>query len=370
MRHSLHFLLAAAFMVAACGGSPASQPTRTPLAPTEASAPPPDTAAPTVTQAPAAVAEVTAAPTIEPFEMCSQEVHDKYVTTGPDGKTYPTWHPAVDPETKCHFDHEHGDDPRLSIANSELPAFGYINSVAQEDHTNHEPHNGFKVFVVNKGTINDEKRIAAASTRIVAHMGTGGVARFDRQFHSLQFDLIADDGHYVHVQGMADTGQAGSICDRDRTTSDNDATNDIGRTVVTVPEAGCNISSLYEIWLFRLTVRNEKGEKATIIASTAVFDPITILDSTDHSKQIFTRDAFNLDNYHGCDREAYHGPVYWYNKDGDTVYYTDAMGNIVESGALRQEISAHADIGIPMNQDQTQMKLMSFSCSPGLGLSN
>lgn len=364
MRNWLHFLWAVVFLVAACGGSPAPQPTWTPFVATDTPVPPtPTTVAPT--SAPTAAPEATAAPTVETFEICSEEIHNKYVTVGPDGKTYPTWHPAIDPETGCHFDHEHGDDPRTSLANPSLPAFGYINAVTQEDHANHEPHNGFKVFVVNKGMTNDEGRMATVSTRIVAHMGTGGVARFDRQFHSFQFDLIADDGHYVHVQGMADTGQVGSICDRDKSTQDKDLTNDVGRTVVTTPEAGCKIGSLYEIWQFQFKI----GDKATILAMTAAFDPITIMDPTDHLKEIFTGDVFGGD-YHGCQREAYHGPVYWYNKGGGTVYDTDAMGNIVANGPLRQEISAHSDLGIPMNQDQSQMKLKSFSCSPGLGLAN
>jgi len=369
MRNSLHLFWVAVLLLAACGGSPGPLPTWTPVVPTETPAPP--TPAAIATDAPPTpIPEATLAPVVKAFTICTEEIHNKYVTTGPDNKTYPTWHPAVDPESGCHFDHEHGDDPTTSLANATLPLFGYIDSVLQGDHGPHEPHNGFKVLVVNKGATNDENRTATVSTRLVAHMGTGGIARFDRQFHSLQFDLVADDGHYVHVQGMADTGQVGSICDRDKTTTDKDLLNDVGRTVVTVPEAGCKISSLYEIWLFQFKVDDEDGEKATIIASIAAFDPITILDPKDHTKEIFTGDIFGGDDYHGCNREAYHGPVYWYNTDGDTVYYTDAMGNIAENGALRQEISAHADLGILMNQDQGQMKLLSLSCSPGLGLKN
>ena len=39
-------------------------------------------------------------------------------------------------------------------------------------------------------------------------------------------------------------------------------------------------------------------------------------------------------------------------------------------GPLKQEISKHSDIGIPMSQDQTQFKLHVSQCVPGLGLKN
>src|SRR5438067_7518874 len=45
-------------------------------------------------------------------QMCPSWVHDQYVTVGPDGKTYATWHPPVDPQYGCYFGHEHGADPR------------------------------------------------------------------------------------------------------------------------------------------------------------------------------------------------------------------------------------------------------------------
>ena len=32
-----------------------------------------------------------------PNETCPAWVHDQYVTTGPDGRIYPTWHPQIDP---------------------------------------------------------------------------------------------------------------------------------------------------------------------------------------------------------------------------------------------------------------------------------
>ena len=334
---------------------PSSPPTDTPAPPTNTPVPSTATSIPPTATSPAVAGE-----------LCPAWVHARHVTTAPDGKDYPTWHPQIDPGYGCYFDHEHGDDPRNSLANPAMPPFGYIG--AQMNPPMDEPHAGFKVFVTNKGVTNDEGRTALNSSRAVAHMGTGGVKRFDEQFHSLIFDLVAEDGHYVHVQGMADTGQVGSICDRNH----NDQQ---GRTVVVMPGTGCDLKdSLYEIWLFKLHI----GDKLTVLVSTAVFDPITAMNPADHTQLIYSADAFaNRANeapfmppFNGCNRESYHGPVYWYNGGGATTYYTDGMGMIMEGAPLLQEISAHSDIGIMMNQDQKQMKFRIDYCAPGLGSKN
>jgi hypothetical protein len=300
---------------------------------------------------------------------CSAAVHDRFVVSGPDGNPYRTWHPQEVPVVasapqgaKCRFAHEHGDDPKKSRADRSLPAFGYINAVAGAPHD--EPHEGFKVFVVNKGFVNDEGRRAKAHSRIVAHMGTGGVGRYTRPHHSLELDLKA--GKYrVHAQGMADTALAGSICDRD-------AGLGIGRTVVVAPGTGCDVGSLYEIWQFVLSIRHPNGtEVARIHASTAAFDPISVMNPADRSQLILTRDAYpQWGSQFGCNREAYHGPVYWYNRLGTPTYRTDAFGVIVASGGLEQEISRHDAIGIPMSPDQSQFKWHLPTCAPGLGLKN
>lgn len=288
-------------------------------------------------------------------KLCPADIHDRYKVTGPDGSLYATWHPQVDVETGCFFAHEHGDDPRTSKADNSLPAFGYIGKQAGMD----EPHPGFKVFVVNAGTVNDEDRVAISHTRIVAHMGTSGAKRFTERMHSLEFDLVAtQSNHFVHVQGMADTGLAGDICERDASTSDGDKSNDIGRTFFVTPDqTNCGANSAYEIWLFVLNA----GGKATVHAATAAFDTATMMDPRDLSKAIPTGDT-------GCKREAYHGPVYWFNRTGSTVFYTDAMGK--PGGNIRQEVSNHGNIGIPMNQDQTLMKLVADSCASGLATPN
>ena len=52
---------------------------------------------------------------------------------------------------------------------------------------------------------------------------------------------------------------------------------------------------------------------------------------------------------------------------------TDGHGNRVAEGApmtIEQFVSRHADIGIPMNQDQSIMKLHRSTCGPGLAAQN
>ncbi|RDI95072.1 hypothetical protein DV704_08340 [Meiothermus sp. QL-1] len=302
-------------------------------------------------------------------QLCPDWVHNRYVVKGPDGDFYSTWHPQVDPEYRCYFDHEHGDDPRTSLANPELPPFGYVGKLAGMP----EAHEGFKVFVSNRGTRNDEDRIALTSTRIVAHMGTGGVRRYSVRNHSLIFDLVAPSGHRVSVQGMADTGRVGSICERDPTLNDNDPSNDIGRTVMTIPGSGCHDKrpgSLYEIWTFRLRL----ADKVEVIVATAAFDPITTMNPAKPSELIYTEQVFEgFQDLRGCDREAYHGPVYWYNKGGPEVFYTDAFGR--PGGPIRQMASRHDDVGIwmayrPSDGYLNTFKLRKGHCAPGLGLRN
>jgi hypothetical protein len=63
-------------------------------------------------------------------DTCTKAFHDTFFVLGPDGKKYPTWHPAqaTDPATKkvCNFGHEHGADPSLSALWSALQNhFGY-----------------------------------------------------------------------------------------------------------------------------------------------------------------------------------------------------------------------------------------------------
>ena len=105
--------------------------------------------------------------------------------------SYRTWHPQTDP-SGCVFAHEHGDNP-ASIENAEIaavpPKFGYIgrrHPMPDEPNGHDEPHEGFKVFVANRGDVSDESRVNRVYSRSVFHMGSGGPKRFTMQMHSAE----------------------------------------------------------------------------------------------------------------------------------------------------------------------------------------
>jgi hypothetical protein len=177
--------------------------------------------------------------------------------------------------------------------------------------------------------------------------------------HSLEYDLVKPDGHYMHIQGMADTGLAGDICQRDATSNDGIADNDVGRVFfVQGDKTTCTANGRYEIWNFRLIIQ----DRAQVNIATAAFDPATMMDPTDLTKLLPTGD-------YGCQREHYNGPPYWYNTDNTTVFYTDAYGK--PGGSLRQEVSNHAAIGIPLSSDGTAILKMEIDhCLPGLQMPN
>lgn len=301
---------------------------------------------------------------------CPASVHDRYIARGPDGKWYRTWHPITVPidsnnpnGAKCSFAHEHGDDPSTSIVSETPPLFGYIGNLVGDS----EPHEGFKVFVVNAGTKDDEGRIAQNSSRLVFHMGTGGTKRFSQEFHSMQMDVVTADGKKMSLQGMADTGNVGTICSNPRQ----------GRTVLGY---GCKVTSPYEIWAIKLRITNNGEALAEANFSTAVFDPISVMDPADLTILVYVWDPqanqifqFNdsRDWFRGCKRESYQGPIFWYNAAKPTTYYTDAYGKVVNNGPLKQYISSDSIVNyIATNDGQTQFKLKSDNCAQSIGIHN
>ena len=92
----------------------------------------------------------------------------------------------------CVYAHEHGDNPSLiqepTIAASPV-RFGYIgrrHPMPGEPNGHEEAHEGFKVFIANRGDANDEGRVNRVYSRSVFHMGTGGPKRFKMPHHSAE----------------------------------------------------------------------------------------------------------------------------------------------------------------------------------------
>jgi hypothetical protein len=132
-----------------------------------------------------------------PNQPCPQWVHDLAVTTGPDGQTYATWHPQIDPVYWCYYGHEHGSDP--DWLDTDLPAFEFV----AQQHGMTEGHPGFKVYVVD--TLDGLYRL-----RVVHHFGTAGQARACNRFHTFEIRArrISDNALVADLRFMADFGAA------------------------------------------------------------------------------------------------------------------------------------------------------------------
>jgi hypothetical protein len=371
--------------------SPTPEPTPTPtLTPTPEPSPTaaatftlvPPTATPTLTPSP--TTNATATPIAQAGEECPAWVHDLHVTVGPNGNTYPTWHPSLDPTYGCYFAHTHGDDPRLSSVIQTMPAFGYVGAVAGMP----EPHAGFKVFNFECGEPGDQGQNRIAS-RFVMHMGTSGTARYTMPFHSIEYDARACDGSWeVHLKGMADFGDGipiGSVCDNPRQGGRDFST--IGCTEVGKPELS------YEIWSGHFSVRRP-GEfdelfqsRAYVQLVPALFDPVTTVNPDDLTQVIYTADVVYPGQFDplgqrspflGCLMEVYQGPLSINNRNRPTRYVTDAFGVIQadtiegDPGTLVQYISPVRVDGVAANASangQQFKKLFDF-CTPFLHAPN
>ena len=342
-----------------------------------------DATQPAAAAAAAAALPIWGAMAPENLGTCPAAAHDRYVVDGGDGYLYRTWHPQVvpidpaSPSATCTFAHEHGDNP-ASQTNARIRAvpirFGYLGRrmpTPEEPNGHDEPHEGFKVYVANAGQRNDEGRTAVNDSRIVVHMGTGGPKRFVTQHHSLQF-VLQTSYAWMNIQTMADTGGVGNICANPRQ----------GKTVMSL-KAGCKVDSLYEIWSVTAKIRTTSGRTVAFAnIASAVFDPITVFDPANPTRVLYIWDPavnpiLNFPNNprsssRGCNREAYHGPAQWDNSTSSDVYLTDAMGQEMPNGPVRQEISRYRSTSnfVATNDGQSQFKFRSRQCAAGLGLKN
>lgn len=130
-------------------------------------------------------------------ETTCEDVHNSFVTTGPDGNTYPTWHPMVVGE--CHFDHEHGNDPE-SVVPGFHPAFGYANAV----HEMGESHHGYKVFAF----ADLSTPVAGREWVVVMHQGTTTDNALCGRFHHVSIAAFEYDVRKAELHTMTDFGQS------------------------------------------------------------------------------------------------------------------------------------------------------------------
>ncbi len=303
-------------------------------------------------------------------QKCPESVHATFTTTGPDGKTYPTWHPPEDPQSGCWFGHEHGSDPSTfpAIAQVGMPAFGY--TAAQ--HGMEEPHVGFKVYVVNDS---DRNRYWMSTF----HMGTSGPKRAFEPMHTHDLAVIRADNKQVlaNVHLMANTGASVPKC------KESDAQNNIipnsapaGTGVgKVVPTSDCS-SDAYEAWgadsdigdYFHMDATFDVDNGITMIKKNAdgtfsntetVFTASVICE--DQSKVFLpnqgptTRQNYPYYTSGDCnragDKRGYRLPhLTLNNTTGNQEIWTDAFGKVQDNGQGIKQIVSTSE---KLNDDQT-----------------
>lgn len=250
--------------------------------------------------------------------ICAKWVHDRYaVERG--GRSWPTWHPPLDPRYRCAFGHEHGSNPRAFryFGRAGLPAFGPIGSYASSD----EPHAGFKVFVVN----DDRKGLA---WMVVLHQGSGSPRRGTVRFHSLELWLVRRQGGRLlaHTRLMADFGEAISNCPGAP----------LAGRMRLLPDPACK--SVYEEWDTELDV----GGALRASPGFAIDNAITQFDPANPERVVFNKpfacgphDPAGWDSYCKGDKRTVFHPRWVVRNRGSSRFRTDAYGRRASAGFLQ-----------------------------------
>lgn len=270
------------------------------------------------------------APLVAP-PLCAESAHQTHLTVAPDGTRQSTWHPPSDPSAGCAFGHEHGSDPSRFIGAKKVgkPAFGWL--AARMGMT--EPHQGFKVYVVN-----DDGR--GKAWMIVLHQGTGSPKRAAQAFHSLDIWMVRrrDRALLAEVHTMADFGAAVPDC----------ADLEPPPAARVLPALGPNCSQDYESWTTQLSVG---GKLQALGISFGVDNPTTVIDRADPGRLAFNTAAVcgvedpagPLSTCKGDRRWIMH-PRWVLKNHGPSIFYTDPHGNGASSrpfpGSVRQFVKS------------------------------
>lgn len=131
-------------------------------------------------------------------QRCPAWVHDQYQATGPDGQTYPTWHPAIDPVYWCSFGHEHGSAPGPG---QPAPLYGY-SSDAGNMPAEKKAHGGFKGY---------DFPLGAGRMYLTQHFGTGGLGRACIRMHTLDMSYVEGGRVRLNYHFMGDFGRGMAV---------------------------------------------------------------------------------------------------------------------------------------------------------------
>jgi hypothetical protein len=266
--------------------------------------------------------------------LCPEEVHNRYVTEGPNGERYPTWHPPVDLEYGCYFDHEHGSDPRsyAGFPASGLPPFGYVSAQAGVQET----HRGYKVYVSNDD-------LNGRAWMITLNQDTANPLRAWTRYHSLEWHISTLAGDpLVHVRLMADFGSSRPTCSSEPIM---DVEGGGSSRFRSVPTTQCASTHAYESWSTSINI-------AGLFRASPYFDvdnPITAVDTAAPNQVRYLCEFRRPDE--GCGGPA----AYWsgsrrgvlrpgqlVGNPGPEVFFTDPYGKLVsehEPGAVRQFVT-------------------------------
>jgi len=264
---------------------------------------------------PAAAGAQSPAPDGTP--LCPAWVHDRYVKEV-NGRTWPIWHPSIDPRYHCAFGHEHGTNPRAFrfFRRTGMPTFGRTSVFAGDD----EPHSGFKVFATN----DDRKGLA---WMIVLHQGSGSPKRATVRFHSLEVWLFRRRGGRLlaHTRHMADFGRAVRNCPG--------AERNLPRSWKLLPYPGC--ASVYEEWDTALRVGNAlRGNPGFALDNpTTQFDPAAPEAITFNKERACgPHDPAGWDSYCKGDKRTVLHPAWVVRNRGAARFRTNAYGRRAAQG--------------------------------------
>ena len=306
--------------------------------------------------------------------------HDNFTVSGGDGFRYRVWHPQCpviqNGVLRCYA-HEHGDDP-ATIGDAWVKSmwdgrFGY--AARRYKHHPGEPdghleaHEGFKVFVANKGDTNDEGRVNRTWTLAYVHMGTFRPGRFNTEPHSgslaSRHDFPGDQEMRLKFHLLLETGGTDVVCD---------PRHDAPIKDVMALGSRCLLNSPYEIWGMTQTIREAGAsqEIARVFQTPASFRPVTVLNPANRTEVVYADDPrvaaikrFPGDNWSGFKddvRETYAQNPYLYTGNRTTdIYWTDPTGLVVPStdpNAIQQYVQRGINrISLPSTQDNLQFKM-------------
>ena len=253
------------------------------------------------------------------LDTCPAALHASYAVTGPDGKIYPTWHPATvtNPATgeSCTFGHEHGSDPSTSVIYDWVKAqlapadvrkgeatglpFGYVSEELNDyvhHHSGmsmrHEDNAGHKVYVVNNQTLLDADKEAVTFTDasgktqetvcsylVKQHQGSWSADATSNNAHELIYAQKCNDGTQIVVSMLSRFGNSNEfnqVCGAQNTVKTVGSLLPVGDggqrlipDVDCLSKAGNAVAdwNLYELWKGDNKIQTETGE------TLAAFDP-------------------------------------------------------------------------------------------------